>query len=75
MGPRAHGEAARHGVDDLDVEGSGRQKPLNDPHNNQHNPQCANQRKRHHTEHRPPRPSERIDPTQHAEGRTGDRAP
>ena len=40
-------------------------------------PQCANYRapltrKQHHTEHRPQRPSERIDPTQRAEGRTGD---
>ena len=29
-------------------------------------------RKRHPQEHRPQRPSERSDPTQHAEGRTGD---
>ena len=30
-------------------------------------------RKRHQQEHRPQRPTERSDPTQHAEGRTGDR--
>ena len=30
-------------------------------------------RKRHQREHRPQRPTERSDPTQHAEGRTGDR--
>ena len=40
-------------------------------------PQCANYsapltRKRHHKKHRPQRPSERIDPTRHAKGRTGD---
>ena len=29
-------------------------------------------RKRHQPEHRPQRPTERSDPTQHAEGRTGD---
>ena len=29
-------------------------------------------RKRHHQEHRPQRPTERSDPTQHAKGRTGD---
>ena len=29
-------------------------------------------RKRHQREHRPQRPTERSDPTQHAEGRTGD---
>ena len=29
-------------------------------------------RKRHQQEHRPQRPTERSDPTQHAEGRTGD---
>ena len=30
-------------------------------------------RKRHQREHRPQRPTERSDPTQHAKGRTGDR--
>ena len=30
-------------------------------------------RKRHQQEHRPQRPTERSDPTQHAEGGTGDR--
>ena len=30
-------------------------------------------RKRHQQEHRPQRPTESSDPTQHAEGRTGDR--
>ena len=29
-------------------------------------------RKRHHQEHRPQRPTESSDPTQHAKGRTGD---
>ena len=77
MGPHAHGNAARHVVDDLDVEESGRQKPSNDPHNDQHPPQCAKDwaprtRKRHQQEHRLQRPSERSDPTQHAKGRTGD---
>ena len=47
------------------------------PHNNQHNPQCANYwalltRKRHHKAHRLQGPSESTDPTQHAKGRTGD---
>ena len=74
-GPHAHGNAARHVVDDLNAEGSGL-KPYNGPHNNQHNPQCPNywaplMRKQHQQEHRPQRPSERSDPTQHAEGRTG----
>ena len=49
----------------------------NDPGNNQHNPQYVNDwaprtRQRHQQEHRPQRPSERSDPTQHAKGRTGD---
>ena len=40
-------------------------------------PRCANYwapltRKRHQQEHRPQRPSEYSDPTQHAQGRTGD---
>ena len=40
-------------------------------------PQCTNHwapltRKRHHKEHRPQRPSESIDSTQHAKGRAGD---
>ena len=47
------------------------------PRSNQHNPQYANYwapltRKQHHKEHRPQRPSESIDPMQHAKGRTGD---
>ena len=33
---------------------------------------AARTRKRHQQEHRPQRPTERSDPTQHAEGRTGD---
>ena len=46
------------------------------PHSAQ--PQHANHwaprtRKRHQQEHRPQRPTERSDPTQHAKGRTGDR--
>ena len=55
----------------------GQQKQSNDPGNNQHIPQYANDwaprtRKRHQREHRPQRPTERSDPTQHAKGRTGD---
>ena len=47
------------------------------PHNHQHNPQSANYwapltRQRYHKAHRPQRPSERSDPTQSANGRTGD---
>ena len=86
-------------MDGLWTEVCGRQKQSNDPHNNQHNPQYANDwapltrkrhipphpaqprrtndwaprtRKRHQREHRPQRPTERSDPTQHAKGRTGD---
>ena len=43
-GPHAHGNAARQVVDGLTTEVCGRQKQSNDPHNNQHNPQCANYR-------------------------------
>ena len=47
------------------------------PRNSQHDPRYANYwaprtRKRHQQEHRPQRPTERSDPTQHAKGRTGD---
>ena len=78
MGPHARGNAARHAGDDLSVEGSGQQRPHNDPCENNRNPQYANDgaprtRKRHQQEHRPQRPTERSDPTQHAKGRTGDR--
>ena len=86
-------------MDGLSTEVRGQQKPSNDPHNNQHNPQYANYwapltrkrhipphsaqprhtdhwaprtRKRHQQEHRPQRPTESSDPTQHAKGRTGD---
>ena len=38
IGPHAHGNAARHVVDDLTVEGSGQQKLYNDSCNNQLNP-------------------------------------
>ena len=39
----------------------------------QHTNHCAlRTRKRHQREHRPQRPTERSDPTQHAKGRTGD---
>ena len=56
----------------------GSKKPSNDTRNNQHNPRYTNDgaprtRKRHQQEHRPQRPTERSDPTQHAKGRTGDR--
>ena len=41
VGPHAHGNAARHVVDDLSAEGSGQQKSYNDchtdHHTNQHN--------------------------------------
>ena len=52
-------------------------KTVKRPHNNQHSPRCANYlapltRKRNHIEHRPQRPTERSDPTQHTKGRTGD---
>ena len=40
-------------------------------HNNYWAPRTR-KRKRHQQEHRPQRPSERSDPTQHAKGRTGD---
>ena len=77
MGPPAHGSAARHVVDDRNVEGSEQQRPQTDPRINQHTAQCANDwaprtRNRHQQEHRPQRPTERSDPTQHAKGRTGD---
>ena len=42
MGPRAHRNAARHGVDDLNAEGTGQEKPQTDPRNHHHNPQCPN---------------------------------
>ena len=76
-GPHAYRNTARQVVDDQNSEGSGQQRPKNDPCNNQHNPQCANYwapltRKRHQREHRLQRPTERSDPTQHAKGRTGD---
>ena len=66
--PKSHGGG---------VEVRGQQKQSNDAGNNQHNPQHANYwaprtRKRHQQEHRPQRPTERSDPTQHAKGRTGD---
>ena len=64
-------------MDDLNVEGSGQQKPSSDHRNIQHNPRYANYwapltPKRRHKEHGPQRPSERIDPTQQVKGRTGD---
>ena len=34
-GPHAHGNTARQGVDDRNAEGSGQQKPGNDPRSNQ----------------------------------------
>ena len=48
-----------------------------DPRSNQHNPQYANYwapltRKQYHMDRRPQRPSESVDPTQHAKGKTGD---
>ena len=57
--------------------GSGQQKPSHDPRTSQHNPQYVNYwapltRKRHQQEHRPQRPTESSNPTQHAKARTGD---
>ena len=65
------------GGGDQDAEGSGQQRPKNDPRSNQHNPQHTNYwapltRKRHQQDHRPQRPTEHSDPTQHAKGKTGD---
>ena len=64
-------------MDELDVKGSGQQNRKTTPANKQHNPQCANYwapltRQRHHEEHWLQWPSQSIDPTQHAKGRTGD---
>ena len=64
-------------MDDQKAGGRGQQRPRHDPHNNHHNPRCANHwapltQQRHHEEHRPPRPSEHVDPTQHVERRTDD---
>ena len=50
--------------------GGGTPHPAKPRHTNDWAPRT---RKRHQQEHRPQRPSERSDPTQHAEGRTGDR--
>ena len=77
IGLSVGGNAARHVGDDLNAKGSGQRRPANDPRNHQHDPQCANYRaplprQQRHEEHRPQRPTERSDPTQHAEGRTGD---
>ena len=72
-GLHAHGNAARQVVDDRREEGSGQQKPSNDPRNNHHNPRYANYwapltRKRHipphpaqprHTNHWAPRTQKR----------------
>ena len=57
--------------------GSKDRKTVTSPHHNHHNPLCAHHRalrtrKRHQQEHRPQRPTDRSDPTQHAKGRTGD---
>ena len=41
-GPHAHGNVARHVVDDQRAEVRGQRKPSNDPRNNQHNPWYAN---------------------------------
>ena len=53
-------------------------KTVKRPRQQPAHPQYANYwaprtRKRHQQEHRPQRPTERSDPTQHAKGRTGDR--
>ena len=52
LGPHAHGNAAGQAVDGRRPEGWGQQQPSDDPRNNQHNPQHANNwapltRKRH----------------------------
>ena len=49
--------------------GRGRGEPSRPQHTNDGAPRT---RKRHQQEHRPQRPTERSDPTQHAKGRTGD---
>ena len=55
-----------------DVGGGGRCPPH--PAQSQHaNHWAPRTRKRHQQEHRPQRPTESSDPTQHAKGRTGDR--
>ena len=74
-GPRAHGNTARRVVDDQDAEGSGQQRPKNDPRNNQH-PRYANcwapLTKRHQQEHGLHQPTGRTDPPQRAKARAGD---
>ena len=99
FGPHAHGNAERQAMNGLWTEARGQQTQSNDPGNNQHNPQYANDWalltrkrhipphpaqprrtndwaprtwKRHQQEHRPQRPTESSDPTQHAKGRAGD---
>ena len=76
-GAHAHGNAARHVVDDLDAEGSGSKIRTPTPATTSTTSSAPITgrrltRQRRHTEHRPQRPSERIDPTPCAKGRTGD---
>ena len=77
---QTHGGWSRPGPDPKGGGGGGGRAPLTrkrhiPPHSAQ--PQHTNDwaprtRKRHQQEHRPQRPTERSDPTQHAKGRTGD---
>ena len=53
----------------LGANGTSRQHPAQPRHTNRWAPRT---RKRHQQEHRPQRPTERSDPTQHAKGRPGD---
>ena len=76
-GPHAHRNTARQAMDGLWTEARGQQKQSNDPGNNQHSPNTPTTGLRergneHQQEHRPQRPTESSDPTQHAKGRTGD---
>ena len=51
-GPHAHRNTARQVVDDQNAEGSGRQRPRNDPRSNQHNPR-SNQHNPRSNQHNP----------------------
>ena len=50
-----------------------RHSPPHPAHPQHTNPWAPRTRERHQQEHRPQRPTERSDPTQHAKGRPGDR--
>ena len=76
-GPHTRGSVTRRVVEARRAEARGQRKPSDGTRRNQHSPRHTNDwalrtRKRHQQEHRPQRPTERSDPTQHAKGRTGD---